>query len=314
MRDGEMVIEPLLHTIRHRDFRDSVAYSDISIKEGAVISVVGELVYDRNEENGTRMASIRADGKRAVSIISLATADHPTQSALDAPSDAGTTTKARASGSAMSSAASKGQPPAVVVVKEDGEEAKEDGEEAKEDGEEAPGTNEPTDGEPTAKADDAKPLKDLEIEGLDVSYVTTSEEIKEALGPLTQEYEAAGKKVGVNGLDCEWNYGRDLKPAECQIALIQIAHSRRVVLLHVTKIPYIPPELLTILKSDRVRKVGLNVTADARKIFRDKVELENRPPLEPVKISKRPKKNVDNSKPQKEPKIDMTGTNCFELA
>ncbi|KAG9044589.1 hypothetical protein FS837_007876, partial [Tulasnella sp. UAMH 9824] len=90
-------------------------------------------------------------------------------------------------------------------------------------------------------------------------YITSPEEADEAL---------AGLK-GPVGFDMEWVviFRRNVIPRKT--ALIQIADRTKIMLFHVSRMSEFPSKLLEVIEDPDIIKTGVNISGDARKLFKD---------------------------------------------
>ncbi|OCB85224.1 ribonuclease H-like protein [Sanghuangporus baumii] len=75
----------------------------------------------------------------------------------------------------------------------------------------------------------------------------------------------------VVGFDVEWrpNTGASSALGENPVAVVQIAATRKVLVLHLSAMEAIPAKLIDFLKDGTILKAGVNILGDAQRMYRD---------------------------------------------
>ncbi|KAF8350210.1 ribonuclease H-like domain-containing protein [Amanita rubescens] len=73
----------------------------------------------------------------------------------------------------------------------------------------------------------------------------------------------------VVGFDLEWKPVYRKGQRENPVALVQLANSHKVLLIHICKMPEFPAKLKVLLENPDVLKAGAGIQKDAEKLFRD---------------------------------------------
>ncbi|KAF7320014.1 3'-5' exonuclease domain-containing protein [Mycena kentingensis (nom. inval.)] len=85
----------------------------------------------------------------------------------------------------------------------------------------------------------------------------------------TADREIASFTGPVCGLDTEWRPTYTKGAPENPVALLQLANADTILLLHLTYIKCIPPNLQTFLEDPAILKVGAGIQGDAQKLYKD---------------------------------------------